>query len=388
MILKAYEDALRTARGYEAQTVDLLRRLVEMDRGSRNVSGLCAAAELLENVLQDLGCETRRHFDADYGPTLIGTIRGRGKARILIFAHMDTVWPEGTCAEWPFRVPGDGFAYGPGVSDNTAGAVAAICALRTMKSLGWDSFGELVFLFNPDEEISSPSSSKWILEYASRADLCLCMECASARDDYITRRAGGVYFEMRVKGVSSHAGVDPQSGRNAIAELANKLVEINQIEVPDAYGNISEISGGNGPCIVADNAYAMFRFRVDTREARQAVIARVEEIASKTFIEGTQTTLKLLQMGLPPLVKNEGTERYAALLEKIAMAAGRTMTEQFCGGGADSGTASQSGTPTLCGLGPFGEGYHTRAERFDLRELSPRVALLSVFLNEIGGAEQ
>ena len=49
-------------------------------------------------------------------------LSGTGKGKILLIAHMDTVFAKGAAAARPFRIEG-GRAYGPGVSDDKAGIV-------------------------------------------------------------------------------------------------------------------------------------------------------------------------------------------------------------------------------------------------------------------------
>jgi glutamate carboxypeptidase len=44
---------------------------------------------------------------------VLATFKGTGKAKILLMAHMDTVFKEGSAAERPFHIK-DGRAYGPG----------------------------------------------------------------------------------------------------------------------------------------------------------------------------------------------------------------------------------------------------------------------------------
>ena len=53
--------------------------------------------------------------------------------RVLLIGHLDTVWPIGTLARWPFDVR-DGRATGPGVFDMKAGVVQLLFALAALES--------------------------------------------------------------------------------------------------------------------------------------------------------------------------------------------------------------------------------------------------------------
>ena len=100
------------------------------------------------------------------GDTVIGTFSGRPDAgpRLLLIGHMDTVFPDGTAAERPFRIR-DGIAMGPGVTDMKSGLLAGIHALAALRELqgGWRlPFERITFVANPDEEIGSPASTPHI----------------------------------------------------------------------------------------------------------------------------------------------------------------------------------------------------------------------------------
>src|SRR5690349_9893734 len=74
-----------------------------------------------------------------------------GQPKVLLVGHLDTVWPNGTLARWPFSVDGD-VATGPGIFDMKAGVVQALGALTTLSSLDGISL-----LLTVDEELGSPT---------------------------------------------------------------------------------------------------------------------------------------------------------------------------------------------------------------------------------------
>jgi glutamate carboxypeptidase len=50
------------------------------------------------------------------------------------------------------------------------------------------------------------------------------------------------------------------------------------------------------------------------------------------------------------------------------------------GGGSDASTSSAMGIPSIDGLGPRGEGFHTHDERIEVRSLVPKAQALARFL--------
>src|SRR3954454_16226579 len=96
-----------------------------------------------------------------------------GTPRVLVLGHLDTVWPLGTLARWPFRVDGD-VATGPGVFDMKAGVVQALHALSLLPSLEG-----VCLLLNVDEETGSATSRELILSSAQGCRAALVCEPAA-----------------------------------------------------------------------------------------------------------------------------------------------------------------------------------------------------------------
>src|SRR3954466_12531126 len=95
---------------------------------------------------------------------------GSPTPRVVLLGHLDTVWPLGTLARWPFSVDGDR-ATGPGVFDMKAGLVQLVAALETLDDL--DGVGVLV---TGDEEIGSTTSQQLIEETCRDASAVLVLE--------------------------------------------------------------------------------------------------------------------------------------------------------------------------------------------------------------------
>src|SRR5260221_12660639 len=85
------------------------------------------------------------------------SFRGRGSKKIMLIAHMDTVYQRGMLEKQPFRVDGDR-AYGLGISDCKQGIATILHAVAMLQELKFRDYGLLTVLINADEEISSPGS--------------------------------------------------------------------------------------------------------------------------------------------------------------------------------------------------------------------------------------
>ena len=137
-----------------------LEAMVNVDCGSFSPAGVNRIADLCERRFLDHGWEVDRrphHGEPRLGDIVIGTLRGAGGPNALLVGHMDTVFDDGTAVERPFRVDGD-IARGPGVSDMKAGLLAGFFATHVLQDVGFDAFGTITYVCNPDEEIGSPYS--------------------------------------------------------------------------------------------------------------------------------------------------------------------------------------------------------------------------------------
>src|SRR5437867_5997963 len=150
---QAAPDAKLLAAGQAAQpaVIDTLKEMVTIESGSANAEGLAKMADYTEKRLHALGAKTER-IKATRGPgTLVkGSFAGSGRARILLIAHMDTVYPANTLATQPIKLDGNKL-YGPGIADDKGGVAVILHSLKILGDAGWRDYARLTVLFNPDE---------------------------------------------------------------------------------------------------------------------------------------------------------------------------------------------------------------------------------------------
>ena len=163
------------AEQYKADALKLLERLVNIDSGSGYEPGLTQVSDIAVDELKQLGFSIERVPDkAANNSHVVATLKGTGKAKILLMAHMDTVFKEGSAAERPFHIK-DGRAYGPGVMDDKGGIVAGIYALKVLKNQGFKDYAQITFLLDASEETGSEAASELIRNTAKGHDVTLIL---------------------------------------------------------------------------------------------------------------------------------------------------------------------------------------------------------------------
>ena len=104
-----------------------LAELVNIDAGTRNAAGVTKAAEIMKRHYESIGFHAELvDLSPDCGKALLATNRpGADHYDIMLNAHLDTVFPDGTAAARPFRFD-DVKAYGPGCLDCKAGVLSTL----------------------------------------------------------------------------------------------------------------------------------------------------------------------------------------------------------------------------------------------------------------------
>jgi glutamate carboxypeptidase len=367
--------------------LDLLGQIVNIDSGTGDVAGGDKVLALLTPRLTALGGEVRREKAEAPGlpDNLVATFHGTGKARILVIAHVDTVFGPGTVAQRPFRMD-TARAYGPGVGDEKAGVVSAITALKLLHDIGFTKFSTITLLLETSEERGSSGTTQLIKTLAAQNDVEFNMEPGDPPDALTVWRKGSQVIHIRVKGRAAHAGMAPQDGRNAAAELIHQIDSIKNLVPLSGDGptlNLTVLKAGDRTNIIPDEAEAMLSLRVRTLEQRDQILARLRAAATTTAVPDTSVTVSA-DPGYPPLIETPAVDALAARAAAIYAELGKTLGKSGNGGASESAVAQSVGTPALDGLGLVGGDFHTDKEWIDLTSLTPRLYLFTRLLMDMG----
>lgn len=370
-----------------------LATLVNVDCGSYTKAGVDQVGRWTGRFLERLGAEVTYHLHPTLGDTVVGQLSGAaGGPRVLLIGHLDTVFPEGTARERPFRIE-DGRAYGPGVTDMKSGLLAGLYAILALLALGEEEsdgegdeppalpFERLTFVANSDEEIGSPSSTPIIRDLALDSDVGLVLECARANGDIVSSRKGSLDLRLTIDGRAAHAGVEPEKGRSSILEAAHQVRAIHALNGrwPGVTCNVGVISGGTRPNVVPARTTLEIDLRATTREHLEAAEAAVREAAARTVVPDTSVSVE--EMGRHwPMEKLDRSARLVAHAQAIANRLGFSVRDASTGGASDANTTAGLGVPSLDGLGPIGGDDHSPAEYLDIDSVVPRTTLLAALL--------
>jgi glutamate carboxypeptidase len=382
------------AQAAQAAVIDTLQKLVLIESGSANIAGIARVADFAQARLNALGAKTERIKSTNSDRAIVkGVLTGKGRLKVMLIAHMDTVYPEGILATQPYKLDGNRL-YGPGIADDKGGIAVILHSLAVLQSQGWNDFATVTVLFNSDEEIGSGGSGALIQSLAAEHDVVLSYEPTSAKsmakvEGVLLSAAGTATATMEVKGRASHAGAAPEEGRNALIELSHQMLATENIakDIPGAQLNWTYAQGGLVRNQIPESAVATADVRLLQPDAadklKAALIAKTQE--SKR-VPDTHVHIKM-DVGRPPYVAGERGTALAQRARAIyAELDGRALFfHPVTGGGTDAGFASGSGKAVVLeSLGLAGWGFHARDEYIEIDSIVPRLYLTARLLQDLG----
>ncbi len=353
--------------------LEQLESLVAVESPSTDLGATAQGAEAADALVKELlgtGCE-----QVESAGRVHLRWSGGGDTRVVLVMHVDTVWPMGTTARWPFDVRDDR-ASGPGAFDMKAGIVQGLHALSLLPDLTG-----VRILITTDEEIGSPSSRRLIEETARGAAAALVLE-PSAAGALKSARKGVSMYELVVTGRAAHAGLEPEKGVNAGLELAHQLLALETVADLEAGTTVTPtlLSAGT----TTNTVPARATVAIDVRAVTATEQDRVDSVLRglRPVLPGASVEL-LGGPNRPPLQPSSSAE----LLVRARRLAGELglppLLDVRVGGGSDGNFTAGVGVPTLDGLGAVGDGAHAEGEYVVVSAMPERAALVSALVADL-----
>ena len=346
-----------------------LRTLVEVESPSRDLNALRRSAEAVAALVERRLGGRATLVDGPAGTHLRWS--SGGEPRVLVLGHHDTVFPLGALEHRPFRVEG-GRATGPGVYDMSGGLVQAIHGLATLEDLSG-----VELLVTADEEVGSHHSRALIEERARACGTVLVFEGATEGGHLKVARKGCGTFEVAVRGLASHAGLEPEAGVNALVEAAHQVLAIAALSRPEVGTTVTPTVAAAG---TTDNVVpAEATIVVDVRVPSAAEKARVETAFANLppCLAGAELTVTG-SVNRPPMPPEVAAELLAEARRSLPGVEGVAV-----GGGSDGNFTAALGVPTLDGLGAVGGGAHADHEYLVVDSMVERARLAADLVRAI-----
>ncbi|MEM3191633.1 MAG: M20 family metallopeptidase [Candidatus Parvarchaeota archaeon] len=358
--------------------IDDLREFVELETPSTDKTMLDIFADYFVNYAKrKLGIDATLIPSENNGNDIKLVINENVREQILLLCHYDTVFNAGTIKNHPFKIE-NGKGYGPGIFDMKAGIIQTVYALKYIIRENINS-KRIVLLLTSDEEIGSEFSRSIIEEEAKKSSYALVME-PSMNGMLKTERNGVGTIKIIVHGKSSHAGLDPDKGINAIYELIDIIPIVKKMNSKEKgiSLNLDIINGGTRSNVIPDYCEGI----IDCRFKKQADAEKfVNELkAVKPINHGA--SIEIESHLRPPMVRTKKTEALFNKIKNIGKDIGIELNETSVAGGSDGNFCSYY-CPVIDGLGAVGNGAHSEDEYILVDSMPERSALLYSIIKNI-----
>jgi glutamate carboxypeptidase len=297
---------------------------------------------------------------------------GDKQPKVLLLAHLDTVWPIGSFKPL-WQIEGD-VLRGPGTFDMKVGFVQALFALKGIE-------GSVALVATTDEEIGSHASRELIMQASKDASAVLVLE-ASLDGKVKTGRKGTAMYVIKAVGLASHAGLEPEKGINATVEIAAQILKLKNLESPEHGTTVvpTLLKGGT----TANTVPADATLEIDARSFSQSDLERVDRAIRSFKAETAGARLEITGGLNRPVLEPVATKELYEIAEKVAKSMG--MAPLGCaevGGASDGNFAAAAGARVLDGLGAIGGGAHAANEWASVNAIEERKNFLHTFIKEL-----
>ncbi|WP_246056042.1 M20/M25/M40 family metallo-hydrolase [Alteribacter natronophilus] len=304
--------------------------------------------------------------------------------KLVISAHLDTVFPEGTAIDPEWK---DGKVYAPGIADDGRGLACVLTFARAVNSTGLTFRGDLIIGATVGEEgLGDLYGVKNLFNTRSDIDAFISVEPGSP-ERIIFQGTGSRRYRISFHSPGGHSFGDfgVPSANHALGRAVAKIADLNVPGEPKTTFTVGEVSGGTSVNTISAEAVMV----IDLRSTDQMELVKLENKVLKLVDDAAaeendrwnrkDITVKKEKVGDRPA----GSQSQDSPIVQAAAAAVSTLglTPALSGPiSTDSNVPISLGVPalTLGGGGDFG-GAHTLQEYFDPTDahLGPQHLLLT-----------
>ena len=234
------------------------------------------------------GAEYARRFEAlGYHPAVdgIGNViavrpgNGGGR-RLVLAAHLDTVFPEGT----DVRVRREGARLaGPGISDDCRGLAVVLAVARAASLAGLKTRGDIVFVGDVGEEgAGNLRGTRYLFEQGTAGRIDAFMTVDGVGLGALHQAVGSNRYRVTFSGPGGHSYGD-FGMPNPMHAMGRAMAAIADLEVPSAPKTTFSVGGVGGGTSVNSIAMSTF-FQMDLRSESATALARLDSLFRRAVV--------------------------------------------------------------------------------------------------------
>lgn len=396
----------RLREAVAADTPRLLKSLEELtsiESGSRDLEGLARAEQWITQRLKAAGMNVESipmRAPADHillkgatlGNAVYGRLTGTGTKKVLLIAHMDTVYPRGMGAKQPFRIEGNR-AYGLAIADDKCGVALIVHTVEMLQRLGLKDYAELAVLINGDEEIGSPGAGPLFTKLGGEYDAVFSYEGGGSDRDWVRLATSSIAIAtLKVTGKASHAGAAPDAGRNALYELSHQILKTRDLgdRSKGLRINWTVAKAGEIRNVIPAAAEAVADIRANANGDMDQMEAALRAAVQQRLIADTKVEVEFLR-SRPAFVANDVSRTLARHAVGVFAELGKKLEvrDTPTGGGTDAAFAGlKPKGGVLESFGLRGHGAHSNDDEYIyIDSIEPRLYLSARMVLDVGAGK-
>ncbi|HYK74968.1 MAG TPA: M20/M25/M40 family metallo-hydrolase [Pseudoneobacillus sp.] len=327
--------------------------------------------EFFQKRFKELGLENVR---VDEHGNVFGYRPGIGNGpKLVVSAHLDTVFPEGTDVKAKER---DGKIYAPGIADDGRGLAVLLTLVRALNESNVQTVGDILFVATVGEEgLGDLRGVKGL--FADNKDIDGFISIEPGTPNEITYLAtGSRRYRVTYKGPGGHSFGD-FGIPSAIHALGRAVAKISDVQVstnPKTTFNVGTINGGTSVNTIAQSASMVIDMRSTSQDELSVLEKEILEILEQSAKDENDRWGKEVIKVEVELVGDRpaGSQPADAIIVQSAQAAASVLgfePKLNQPSSTDSNVPISLGIPaiTLGGGGDYG-GCHTLEEYFDPKD--------------------
>jgi tripeptide aminopeptidase len=337
--------------------------------------------------MQELGFKDAS-IDAEGNVIALRKGTGSGRPRLVVAAHLDTVFPEGTDVTVKEK---DGTVVAPGIGDDSRGLVVLLSMIKAMNANNIATVGDIMFVGDVgEEELGNLRGMKALFRDNTDIDGFISIDGLGI-ERVVNQGTGSHRYEMIFTGPGGHSFHEfgLPSATHAMGRAIAKIADLQTPAEPRTTFTVGTVKGGTSVNAIAAEARMAVDMRSDSTEELLKLEARLLDLVKQAVAEENarwntdKLTVEIKLIGDRPagITAADSPIVQAAQKAVSGVASGRKVSLE--GASTDSNQPMSLGIPAVTiGGGGDGGNWHSRNEWYKPIDgyLGPQSAFLTILM--------
>jgi tripeptide aminopeptidase len=327
-------------------------------------------------------------IDSEGNVTALRKGSGGGRPKLVVSAHLDTVFPEGTDVSVKEK---DGVILAPGIGDDSRGLAALLSLIKSINANDVATVGDILFVGTVgEEELGNLRGVKALFRDHTDIDGFISVDGLGITR-VVNQATGSHRYEMIFRGPGGHSFQEfgLPSAIHAMGRAVAKISELQTPADPKTTFTVGTVAGGTSVNAIAAVARMAVDMRSDSTEELLKLEARLLDLVKQAVAEenarwkSDKMTVEIKLIGDRPAGIVAMDSPIVQATQRAVSVITRAPRVTFAGSSTDSNLAMSLGIPAVT-IGGGGEGgnWHSRNEWYKPVDawFGPQNALLTILV--------